>query len=423
MHPFCSREEAEAAFDCGVYEAQYQHQNNLCHPRYISHVGQAISNTYLYIPRALYSIHTHPLHAARFEAMERAHTVDMQLHHHPTRAHNLYTYVPFSPALIFSHHMHASIPGPTSLSPDLPPRAVTPDLNQTTENSSDTSCAKTTQDTCTSPPVSFQPSTALRAMFDLPETKRVRRAELFDDFTPAADSPTTSDTHTLDLDLDFVTVAPLPSANPADDPADADLEFSLFSGPRQTVTLKEATPPCEEDLWEALAHSQKRPVAHYVLSEADMALRRQVLLAGGMIVEADEVRVGAKAVWPACKVPHKVITITMRAQPPEPRADGKHGKPSKKSRIAIRKAQQKIKATEEERQRKIDATKKFAGFPPEERARLEREDKSRKNREKKAKKKARERIKKLALKAAAEGGDVGKDEMKDQDGGSDSDSD
>jgi hypothetical protein len=89
----------------------------------------------------------------------------------------------------------------------------------------------------------------------------------------------------------------------------------------------------------------------------------------------------------------------MRAQPPEPRADGKHGKPSKKSRIAIRKAQQKIKAAEEERQRKIDATKKFAGFPPEERARLEREDKSRKNREKKAKKKARERIKKLLQKA------------------------
>ncbi|KAH8149818.1 uncharacterized protein LAJ45_05970 [Morchella importuna] len=262
-------------------------------------------------------------------------------------------------------------------------------------------------------------------MFDFPETKRVRRAELFDDFTPAADSPTTSDTHTLDLDLDldFVTVAPLPSA--ADDPADTDLEFSLFSGPCQTVTLKEATPPCEEDLWEALAKSQKRAVAHYVLSEADMALRRQALLAGGMIVEADEVLLGAKVVWPACKVPHKVITITMHTQPPEPRADVKHAKPSKKSRIATRKAQQKIKATEEERQRKIDATKKFAGFPPEERARLEREDKSRKNREKKAKKKARERLKKLALKAAAEGGgDSGKDvKMKDQDSGSDSDSD
>lgn len=114
----------------------------------------------------------------------------------------------------------------------------------------------------------------------------------------------------------------------------------------------------------------------------------------------------------------------MRAQPPEPRADGKHAKPSKKSRIATRKAQQKVKAAEKERQRKIDATKKFAGFPPEERARLEREDKSRKNREKKAKKKARERLRKQALKTAAEGdGNSGKDvNMKDQDSGSDSNS-
>ncbi|KAL7276808.1 hypothetical protein RUND412_000194 [Rhizina undulata] len=249
-------------------------------------------------------------------------------------------------------------------------------------------------------------------MFDLPETKRIRRSDLYSSSPSRSPSPAPAPP-SLNLEFEYVAVAPPPA--PPSPPANEEdeFEFNLFSG-GQTIKLKSPTPPPEvEDAYELAAKSQKRPLGYYILTEEDIMRRREEF--SQVVVSGEEIFKQSTVHWPGCSFPWRVIhlpstinksvksskanqtpttgtslSVVSVAEPP------RRKKPGKKRRIYLRKERQKIKAAEEARLKSLAGREKFKGLSKEEREKAERDERNRKNREKKIKRRAREKAKKVA---------------------------
>jgi hypothetical protein len=234
-----------------------------------------------------------------------------------------------------------------------------------------------------------------------PQTKLVRRSSLLSDTSSSPPPPDIP----IYLDLEFVTpaapttttTAPTTHAVQEDDEdaeTDLELDFPLFSGPvPQRLTLRSPTPPpADEDLWDAAARVQRRPLSHYILFDSE---ERRAKLAS-VAVTGEEVRREARKGWPAvaARCEWRVIRIPAVDAPTERRK-----KPGKKRRVKIR-IRKKEEMEKEERRRKSQVGReKWVGLSEEEKARLMEEERVRKNREKKLKKREREKRKKEAAKA------------------------
>ncbi|KAI5854872.1 hypothetical protein BZA05DRAFT_392834 [Tricharina praecox] len=242
-------------------------------------------------------------------------------------------------------------------------------------------------------------------MFDEPETKRIRRADLDDSDTEV--NPPTVPTEALYLDLEYITSTSHKEAV-ATESVDEDLEldFSLFSGAApQRLKLRSPTPPpAEEDVWDAVAHSRKRPLGHWLITPSELEERRKKVAMS--VVSGIDILKDAKKQWPAkaVKVEWKVTHISTADVPETEMKEGRRKRPGKKKRIKTRIAK-KAELEKEERRRKSQADRnKFVGMTPEERAKAEDEERIRKNREKALKRRAREKAKKAAAAATTAAG-------------------
>lgn len=242
-------------------------------------------------------------------------------------------------------------------------------------------------------------------MFDEPQTKRIRRADL-DDFDTEVNPPI-APTETLHLDLEYITpTLHEEGVAKVDVGEDLEFDFSLFSGAApQRLKLRSPTPPpAEEEIWDAVAHSQKRSLDHWLLGSSELEARRKELET--IAVSGADVFKDAKKQWPATavKIEWKVTHISTADVPETEVKGGRRKKPGKKKRIKIRIAK-KAELEKEARRRKSQAGReRFLGMTPEERAKAEDEERFRKNREKTLKRRAREKAKKAAAAAAAGGG-------------------
>lgn len=99
-------------------------------------------------------------------------------------------------------------------------------------------------------------------------------------------------------------------------------------------------------------------------------------------------------------MPWKVTTIKAAAAAPQCKGSGK---PGKKRRVYLRKKEQEKREVEVARLLAIEARKKYAGLPKEEKEAREKEDRNKRNREKKVKRRIREKAKKEAARVAGGG--------------------
>lgn len=109
-------------------------------------------------------------------------------------------------------------------------------------------------------------------------------------------------------------------------------------------------------------------------------------------------------------MPWKVTTIEAAAATPQCKGSGKPGKPGKKRRLYLRKKEQEKREVEKVRREvevvrllAIEARKKYAGLPKEEKEAREKEERNKRNREKKVKRRIREKAKKEAARVAGGG--------------------
>jgi len=238
-------------------------------------------------------------------------------------------------------------------------------------------------------------------MYEEPQTKRIFRADL-DDYDTETNPPS-GPTGTLHLDLEYIApTTPKEAVTKEDVDEDLELDFSLFSGTApQRLKLRSATPPpTEEDVWDAVARSRKRPLNHWLIAPSELKERQKRI--STCAVSGADVLEGAKKPWPAkaVKVEWKVVHISTDGVPETETKEGRRRKPGKKMRIKMRIAKM-AKLEKEERRRKSQAGReKFAGMTPEERTKAENAERIRKNREKTLKKRAREKAKKAAAAAS-----------------------
>ncbi|RPB00213.1 hypothetical protein L873DRAFT_1843158 [Choiromyces venosus 120613-1] len=234
-------------------------------------------------------------------------------------------------------------------------------------------------------------------MFEEPQTKRIRREDLYSPppspTSTVSNSKRSSKTYHLDLQFEEFTPITTPArtdANSGDASAsddDDEFSFPLFSTTTTTVRLRSPTPP--PDLYALALRSQSRPAGYYAPTKAQLALLQ---------ARAAEVAVSGESVR-ACSRSLK-YAVTGRVLPADGVGDGeKEGRrkrPGKKRRIHLRKVSVKEKALEEARRKSIAGLEKYKGLTPEQREEVAKAERARKNREKKI----RERAKKRALQEA-----------------------
>ncbi|KAF8248861.1 hypothetical protein K440DRAFT_240004 [Wilcoxina mikolae CBS 423.85] len=237
-------------------------------------------------------------------------------------------------------------------------------------------------------------------MSDPPETQRISRTSL-------SSTPTLSpDPIPIHIDLEFIPPATPEAADDEDAETDLELDFPMFSGPTpQRITLRSPTPaPAEEDVFDAFARTQKRPLSHWILPASVVAQRRAEF--EGVLVTGEEVvRLAEKLpVSTAARCEWKVIHIPGDDVPRE----GKRKNPGKKRRVQIRIKRKKEKEKEEARLRSQMGRDKFKGLEGEAREQAEKEERMKKNRKKKLKQREKEKAKKAAAREGdAGGGDEG----------------
>ncbi|KAG0640243.1 hypothetical protein HOY80DRAFT_1042498 [Tuber brumale] len=231
-------------------------------------------------------------------------------------------------------------------------------------------------------------------MFEEPQTKRIRREDLYS----PPQSPPTSTARSGDSspqrhhhpDLQFEEVihtiitpaAPAPAeGNPSDIPTPDHDEYSfpLFST-TTTIRLRSPTPP--PDPYALALKSQSRPIGYYIPTAAQLALSR---------ARAAEVAISGESVR-ACSRSLK-YAATGRVLLADGVVGDKRGrkKPGKKRRIHLRKILAKEKALEEARRKSIAGLDKYKGLTPEQREEVAKAERARKNRQKKIREKAKKR--------------------------------
>lgn len=186
-----------------------------------------------------------------------------------------------------------------------------------------------------------------------------------------------------------------------------EVDFPLFStatkAAAQRVRMRSATPERnEEDIWAEAVQTRVRPMEYWIIDDATLARRRTEF--EQVVVTGEEVRAAAKVRWPGCELPWRVTHILARgpitSHCTATSVNGKHKRPGKRRRIAIRTAKEKEAAKEEARLKSLHGRQKWIGLTEDEKSRLDREERTRRNREKKAKRRIKEKAKKASAKAA-----------------------
>ena len=178
------------------------------------------------------------------------------------------------------------------------------------------------------------------------------------------------------------------------------MEFRLFAAPVSAASQNQVPiqkvrlrSPSVEDQAAGFVISSREPCYYFT---GDIKGAKQAEL-NAVVVEGEDILQRAQSLWSGCALPWRVTTITpagLTLGVSVSDIDSTSGlhvrrtRPGKKRRVALRKQAQKLNEKKEQAERALQ-----------EKIEVEKEKRTRRNREKKVKKKAREKAKKAGLDA------------------------